>query len=95
MFCRKYRFDGERVVKRHGRPLNVDNPERYKIKRGSRMIDESDYTVPMDYHPMSEKEAEVASSYDYDFIDMRTTDQLESDLTDILASMQLKGRRLF
>ena len=60
-----------------------------------RKHDESDLMVPADYHPMSEKEAEVASSYDYPIEDMRTTDELERDLDTLLAKMQMGRDRLF
>ena len=57
--------------------------------------DESDLFVPASYMPMGEKEAEVACSYDYDFEDFRTMDELTEDLSRILARMQTGGSRLF
>lgn len=43
--------------------------------------------VPHTYQPKSEKEAEEALKYDYDYEDLRTTEELKSDLKKILARM--------
>lgn len=57
--------------------------------------DESDLFVPASYTPMTEKEAEVACSYDYPFEDFRTTDELFRDLDLLLAKNAMGRNRLF
>lgn len=43
--------------------------------------------VAYTYQPKSEKEAEEACKYDYDYEDLRTTDELKSDLRKAIARM--------
>jgi len=52
--------------------------------------DDSDLKVPATYTPMSEKEAEVACGYDYEFEDFRTADELYNDLNKIIAMESLR-----
>lgn len=91
-FCTKFYNNGQRIIKRT-KVLADDSEERYAMPKSYN--DESDLFVPANYMPMSEKEVEVACSYDYDFEDFRTMDELSSDLDTLLARMQQDGSRLF
>lgn len=51
--------------------------------KGEKMV-----TVPRKYQPMSEKEAEEACKYDYEYDDPRTTKELKRDLLKCLARMR-------
>lgn len=43
--------------------------------------------VPYTYKPQSSKEAEEALQFDYDYEDLRTTEELKRDLKKCLARM--------
>lgn len=43
--------------------------------------------VPRTYQPKTEKEAEEALKYDYEYDDPRTTEELKRDLKTLLARM--------
>ena len=73
-------------------------PETYNesnYRRPASYDDPSSPLVPASYTPMTEKEAEVACSYDYDFEDFRTMPELKRDLDKILANMATGGKPLF
>ena len=108
-FCTMYyRHDG-RIYKKRGNinPMNTASSKlgwrerEYKreIMEGNTHrdsgINDIDGTVPTSYYPMSDKEAEEACRYDYDFADLMTTGEIEERLTEVISDLQLKGRRLF
>ena len=59
-----------------------------------RIIDESDLKVPYNYTPMSEKEAEIACGYDYDFehdpTDNRSIEEMVNDISTIASGVNQK-----
>lgn len=86
LFCTKYDFDGERIVKRR-KVLKIDDVRRFEIKSKS-WNDSTGTTVPFDYSPMSSKEDDIAAAYDYEFendpYDNRSVDELCHDLVSAL-----------
>ena len=91
-FCTKFYNNGQRIIKRT-KTLPDDSEERYSMPKS--INDESDLFVPASYTPMTEKEAEVACSYDYPFEDFRTLDELVDDLNLLLAKDAMGRNRLF
>ena len=58
--------------------------------------DETGTTVPYDYSPMSEKEAEIACGYDYEFqhdpTDNRTIEEMVDDIVRIAGNHDAAAR---
>ena len=99
LFCTKFYNNGQRVIKRT-KTLPLDSEERYIMPKKSKKKpasydDPSSPLVPASYMPMTEKEAEIACSMDYEFEDFRTMPELERDLDRIISNMRTGGKRLF
>lgn len=108
-FCTKFYHNGERIIKKrvNVNPLDIASrtsrelgvrEHKYKeeivngSKRDSGVGDDS---VPTSYYPLSEKEAEESLKYDYDFVDLMTTDEVRDRLDKVVSDLHLRGRKLF